>query len=84
MGLKVLSNPICGLITSDNSDTLFLWRMNHIIEKMKITREEKDKLKSEYEGFKTPMIRACFEPVCVAMKPIGKLTFIRNIFLPTI
>jgi DNA modification methylase len=52
--------------------------VNHIIEKMKITREEKDKLKSEYEGFKTPMIRACFEPVCVAMKPIGKLTFIRN------
>tara|TARA_Y100000022_G_scaffold194600_1_gene199199 strand:+ start:192 stop:1103 length:912 start_codon:yes stop_codon:yes gene_type:complete len=52
--------------------------VNHIIEKMKITREEKDTLKKEYEGFKTPMIKACFEPVCVAMKPIGKLTFIKN------
>lgn len=52
--------------------------VNHIIEKMNITREEKDTLKKEYEGFKTPMIKACFEPVCVAMKPIGKLTFIKN------
>ena len=52
--------------------------VNHIIEKMKITREEKDCLKKEYEGFKTPMIKACFEPVCIAMKPIGKLTFIKN------
>ena len=52
--------------------------VNHIIEKMKISREEKDSLKKEYEGFKTPMIKACFEPVCVAMKPIGKLTFIKN------
>lgn len=52
--------------------------VNHIIEKMKLTRAEKDSLKKEYEGFKTPMIKACFEPVCVAMKPIGKLTFIKN------
>jgi len=52
--------------------------VNHIIEKMKITREEKDSLIKEYSGFKTPMIKACFEPVCVAMKPIGKLTFIQN------
>jgi site-specific DNA-methyltransferase (adenine-specific) len=52
--------------------------VNHIIEKMKLSRDEKDSLKKEYEGFKTPMIKSCFEPVCVAMKPIGKLTFIKN------
>ena len=52
--------------------------VNHIIEKMELTSEEKTKLKKEYEGFKTPMIRSCFEPICVAMKPIGKLTFIKN------
>jgi len=52
--------------------------VNHIIEKMDLTSEEKTKLKKEYEGFKTPMIRSCFEPICVAMKPIGKLTFIKN------
>ena len=52
--------------------------VNHIIEKMKLPKEEKEKIKLEYSGFKTPMIRSCFEPVCVAMKPIGKLTFIKN------
>jgi len=52
--------------------------VNHIIEKMQLSREEKDNLKKEYEGFKTPMIKSCFEPACVAMKPIGKLTFIKN------
>jgi len=52
--------------------------VSHIIEKMNITREEKNKLIEEYKDFKTPQIRSCFEPICVAMKPIGKLTFIQN------
>jgi site-specific DNA-methyltransferase (adenine-specific) len=52
--------------------------MNHIIQKMKISEEEKAKLIEEYADFKTPQIRSCFEPICVAMKPIGKLTFIKN------
>jgi site-specific DNA-methyltransferase (adenine-specific) len=52
--------------------------VNHIIEKLKIPQDEKEKIKQEYSGFKTPMIRSCFEPICVAMKPIGKLTFIKN------
>ena len=45
---------------------------------MKISEEEKAKLMEEYTDFKTPQIRSCFEPICVAMKPIGKLTFIKN------
>jgi site-specific DNA-methyltransferase (adenine-specific) len=52
--------------------------ISHIIEKMKITQEEKIKLIDEYKDYKTPQIRSCFEPICVAMKPIGKLTFIQN------
>ena len=52
--------------------------ISHIIEKMKITEEEKRKLIDEYKDFKTPQIKSCFEPICVAMKPIGKLTFIQN------
>lgn len=52
--------------------------VNHIIDKMKLTISEKILLKKEYEGFKTPMIKSCFEPICVAMKPIGKLTYIKN------
>jgi site-specific DNA-methyltransferase (adenine-specific) len=52
--------------------------VNHIIDKLKLTITEKTSLKKEYEGFKTPMIKSCFEPICVAMKPIGNLTYIKN------
>jgi site-specific DNA-methyltransferase (adenine-specific) len=52
--------------------------ISHIIEKMNLTEEEKNKLIDEYKDYKTPQIRSCFEPICVAMKPIGKLTFIQN------
>ena len=45
---------------------------------MKISEKEKEELIKKYEGFKTPQIKSCFEPICVAMKPIGKLTFIKN------
>ena len=52
--------------------------ISHVIEKMKITEEEKLRLIDEYRDYKTPQIRSCFEPICVAMKPLGKLTFIQN------
>ena len=52
--------------------------VSHIIERMDLTQEEKEKIKEEYKDFKTPQIRSCFEPICVAMKPINKLTFIQN------
>ena len=52
--------------------------VSHIIKKMKISEEEKDKLTDEYKDYKTPQIRSCFEPICVAMKPLGKFTFIQN------
>lgn len=52
--------------------------ISHIIEKMNLSVEEKSKLIDEYKDYKTPQIRSCFEPICVAMKPIGKLTFIQN------
>jgi site-specific DNA-methyltransferase (adenine-specific) len=52
--------------------------ISHIIDKMKISEKEKGVLKNKYKDFKTPQIKSCFEPICVAMKPIGKLTFIKN------
>ena len=52
--------------------------ISHIIDKMDMTEEDKNKLKDEYKDYKTPQIRSCFEPICVAMKPLGKLTFIQN------
>lgn len=52
--------------------------LNHLIDKMKdLSTEEKVKLKEEYKDFKTPQIKSCFEPICVAMKPI-KTTFLEN------
>jgi site-specific DNA-methyltransferase (adenine-specific) len=52
--------------------------MNHVIEKLGLPDEQKIALKETYAGFKTPMLKSCFEPVCVAMKPIGKSTFLQN------
>jgi site-specific DNA-methyltransferase (adenine-specific) len=52
--------------------------MTHIINKMNISNIEKEKLIEEYKDFKTPQIRSCFEPICVAMKPLQNLTFIQN------
>ena len=51
--------------------------VNHLIEKLKISQEEKDALKEEYQDFKTPMIKSCCEPICVAMKPTQG-TFVNN------
>jgi len=51
--------------------------VDHIIDKMELSDEDKVKLKDEYKNFKTPMIKSCFEPICVAMKPINT-TFIMN------
>ena len=50
----------------------------HVIDKMNITDQEKCNLKGEYKDFKTPQMRSVFEPICVAMKPIGDHTFIQN------
>lgn len=52
--------------------------VSHIIKKMNLSNKEKVKLIKEYKNFKTPQIKSCFEPICVAMKPIGNLTFIKN------
>ena len=52
--------------------------ISHVINKMKISEDEKTTLIEEYKNYKTPQIRSCFEPICVAMKPIEKLTFIQN------
>ncbi len=52
--------------------------ISHVIKKMKITDEEKERLIEEYKDFKTPQIRSCFEPICVAMKSLHGVTFIQN------
>jgi site-specific DNA-methyltransferase (adenine-specific) len=52
--------------------------VSHVIRKMKdMSDDDKEKLIEEYKNFKTPMIKSCFEPICVCMKPIST-TFIKN------
>jgi site-specific DNA-methyltransferase (adenine-specific) len=52
--------------------------VSHLIKKMKnISDDDKEKLIEEYKNFKTPMVKSCFEPICVCMKPMST-TFIKN------
>jgi len=44
--------------------------LNHFIDKSKdLTEEEKQSLKSEIEGWKTPQLKPMIEPMCFAQKP---------------
>ena len=43
--------------------------LNHFIEKTGWTKEEKEKIKLELNGWKTPQIKSCFEPFVMAQKP---------------
>lgn len=51
---------------------------DHIIDRQKdLSDQEKAKLKQELEGWKTPQLKPCIEPMCLAQKPLeGK--FIDN------
>ena len=52
--------------------------ISHLIDKHKdMTSEEKSQMKDEYKDHKTPMIRSCAEPICIAMKPI-ETSFLEN------
>lgn len=43
--------------------------MNHIIDKLPISMEEKNELKNKLLGWKTPQLKSCYEPIAVAQKP---------------
>jgi DNA modification methylase len=51
--------------------------LNHFIEKMDIPKEEREKLKAKIEGWKTPQIKSCFEPIVMGQKPTEG-TFLQN------
>ena len=52
--------------------------LNHIILKKKgLSEGEKRHLMQTYANYKTPQLRSCFEPICVAMKPIEE-SFLNN------
>lgn len=51
--------------------------LNHFIKKLKQHEDEKKKLKDELNGWKTPQIKSCFEPIVMAQKETEG-TFLEN------
>ena len=49
----------------------------HFSIKLKITEEEKKHILEKINGWKTPQIKSCFEPICFAQKKIDK-TYLNN------
>lgn len=52
--------------------------LNHFINKMDISKQKQEQLKKKLEGWKTPQIKSCFEPIVMAQKPTDG-TFLDNI-----
>lgn len=52
--------------------------LDHFIEKMNLSDESKKNLKQKLDGWKTPQIKSCFEPIVMAQKPTEG-TFLENI-----
>lgn len=51
--------------------------INHFIEKMKISDAEKKSIKEKFNGWKTPQIKSCFEPIVMSQKPADG-TYLNN------
>ncbi|MBM3250947.1 MAG: site-specific DNA-methyltransferase, partial [Candidatus Nealsonbacteria bacterium] len=51
--------------------------VDHFIKKMNISEKEKEKIKERLNGWKTPQIKSCFEPIAMAQKPANQ-TYLDN------
>ncbi|MDR0927066.1 MAG: site-specific DNA-methyltransferase [Ignavibacteria bacterium] len=52
--------------------------LDHFIRKMAISEEKQNELIERLNGWKTPQIKSCFEPISVGQKPVDE-TFLNNI-----
>src|SRR3989338_7302071 len=43
--------------------------LNHFIDKLAVSAKERDTLRERLEGWKTPQVKSCFEPIVMAQKP---------------
>ena len=43
--------------------------LNHFIDKLAVPAKKRDELKERLEGWKTPQVKSCFEPIIMAQKP---------------
>jgi len=51
--------------------------IDHFINKMSIDEKTKEKIKEKLNGWKTPQIKSCFEPIAMAQKPTDQ-TYLNN------
>jgi site-specific DNA-methyltransferase (adenine-specific) len=52
--------------------------LNHFIDKLDTDGETKDRLKRRLNGWKTPQVKSCFEPIVMAQKQYDR-TFLNNL-----
>jgi len=50
---------------------------DHFIKKMNIDEKAKEKIRERLNGWKTPQIKSCFEPIAMAQKPTDQ-TYLNN------
>ena len=51
--------------------------VDHFIKKMNIDERAKEEIKEKLNGWKTPQIKSCYEPIAMAQKPTDK-TYLNN------
>lgn len=51
--------------------------VDHFINKMDVDEKTKEKIKEKLDGWKTPQIKTCFEPIAMAQKPTDQ-TYLNN------
>lgn len=51
--------------------------IDHFIKKMDIDERVKEKIREKLNGWKTPQIKSCFEPIAMAQKPVDQ-TYLNN------
>src|SRR3990167_2392926 len=51
--------------------------VDHFIKKMNIDERAKEEIKEKLNGWKTPQIKSCFEPIAMAQKPTDQ-TYLNN------
>jgi len=54
--------------------------LDHFIEKMNLDSDVKARIKLQMDGWKTPQIKSCYEPIALAQKPVDK-TFLNNMII---
>jgi site-specific DNA-methyltransferase (adenine-specific) len=51
--------------------------LDHFLKKTNMSKKEKENIKERLNGWKTPQIKSCFEPIVMAQKPVDQ-TYLNN------